>query len=87
MDEVKTKRIDVTVFLAGFFAGVIVFYCGTEIFEKKLPEAFEIVKGDKCVGWAETNPQFTEFVTIRKAKSPGLFIAFPIWGDQKKFDL
>lgn len=66
-----------------FLIGISLCYLFIEEFiDKKLPPAFTIERNGKEVGYADTDPSQTEFVYVKNAKSPGMFIAFPIYGDK-----
>lgn len=70
----------------GFLIGLLASHIVGQWFDKQLPPAIEVVRGGKTVGYADTSPDLTEFVMVKNARSPGMFMAFPIFGDQKEME-
>lgn len=75
------------VLLFGVLLGALFLYIVQGMFEKRLPDAFEIEREGKVIGYADTDFTFAEFVKIegKGVKSPGMFIAFPIYGNSEEF--
>lgn len=64
-----------------FFLGMALILGIQGMMDERLPEAFEIVKNGEVVGFADTDPDLTEFVNLsgKDIESPGEYIAFPIY--------
>jgi hypothetical protein len=67
----------------GFVVGccvMMVVYEGIKA-NDKMP-GIKIEKMGKIVGYADTNSEYTEFAYMKDARSPGMFLAFPIYGKE-----
>lgn len=73
----------VIIALCGVLLGVIITFSFGEYIDKRLPPGIEIEKSGKVVGYADTNPETSEFIYVKNAKSPGIFLAYPIFGDKE----
>ena len=84
MERVDELKNSLSLVIAGFILGAVLSFFVFAEQDKKLPEAIEIMVGKKMVGYANTDPETTEYVMVKNAKTPGMFIAFPIYGDNNK---
>lgn len=72
-------------FVMGFAIGIILSVVVSNFFDKKLPEAFTIEREGEIIGIANTNPKLTEYVNLKGTKSPGEYVAFPIYKANEAF--
>ncbi len=79
MDEVKP---DFKMLFLGVALGILCFYIGNSYLSNGIPDALEIESSDgKSSGYVEIDQELMEIVKLEgdKVKSPGMFVAFPIY--------